>query len=252
MILANDEIQALCRAHSSNDLIHPFNKDNVRRSSYDLTVGDEYYIGGEADETSLKTEQLAREQAFTIPPHAICFVLCAESIHLTDELTARVSLRMSLIYKGLVLTTQPPFDPGYKGKVVVMLHNLSSQPHTIREGERLATIEFVRLRHPATHNKPHKSVSTLQGVLSSPISSSLTEISKIAEGTHDRVTWLSQQTLLFAALIVAVLAVPGFYSYSNFSDRLKALEDGKSKTEDERIKELERSMRSLELSKAKS
>lgn len=221
MILPNQEIERLSTALDDGiKLISPFNKTNLRSGSYDLTVGDEYYIGQAGESSTLLTKKLNSCQSFTTPPHAICFILVAENIHLPSDVTAKVSLRMTHIYAGMVLTSQPPFDPGYNGRVVLMLHNLSSEPFHLKCGERVATIEFMRLENEPNQDKIHRSVRTLEEQLAKPIVSSLTEIARMSTSAYDKVYWLSGQMLFFAALIVAVLAVPGFFSYSNLLERL--------------------------------
>ncbi|RYH60988.1 MAG: hypothetical protein EON54_10495 [Alcaligenaceae bacterium] len=235
MILPSQEIKRLSEvAVASLGLVSPFVGANLRASSYDLTVGEEYYIGQDGLSSKLLTQSLKNSQTFTIPPHAICFILSAETIRLPNDVTAKVSLRMTHIYAGMVLTSQPPFDPGYCGRVVVLLHNLSSEPCYIKSGERVATIEFMRLEAASVTSNVHRSVKTLEEQLSKPLVSSLTEIAGMSTSAHDRVAWLSNQMLVFAALVVAVLAVPGFFSYSSLLDRL-----GDNK---EQIKEMSQTM----------
>lgn len=219
MILPSQEIERLSKGQT-HGLIHPFDEANLRASSYDLTVGEEYYIGEEGASSTLSTQLLKPRQSFTIPPHAVCFILAAESIHLPDDVTAKVSLRMTHIYAGMVLTSQPPFDPRYHGRVVVMLHNLSSVAFHLKCGERVATIEFMRVEETPHKSKAHRSVTTLEEQLPKPFVSSLTEIASMAKSSNKKVNWLSGQMLIFSALIVAVLAVPGFFSYSSLLDRL--------------------------------
>lgn len=224
MILPSQEIERLSN-NQAVGLIHPFNDANLRASSYDLTVGDEYYLGKEGASSTLSTLRLRQGQSFTIPPHAVCFILAAEKIQLPDDVTARVSLRMTHIYAGMILTSQPPFDPRYRGRVVVMLHNLSSADFHLKCGERVATIEFMRVEEKPQKSNAHRSVTTLEEQLSKPFVSSLTEIASMAESSNRKVNWLFGQMLLFAALIVAVLAVPGFFSVNSLRDRLGEQKD---------------------------
>jgi ABC-type siderophore export system fused ATPase/permease subunit len=132
---------------------------------------------------------------------------------------------MTHIYAGMVLSSQPPFDPRYHGGVVVMLHNLSSVPFHMKCGERVATIEFVRLEAVPLKSKAHRSVTTLEEQMPKPFVSSLIEIAHMAKCAHKAVAWLSAQMLVFAAFIVAVLAVPGFFSYNSLQDRLSEQKD---------------------------
>jgi deoxycytidine triphosphate deaminase len=219
MILSNQDIQQL--SAGTPPLLSPFAPKSLRLSSYDLTIGDEYYAGWDGHSRSIETERLKPGQSFTIPPHGVCFILSEETISLPPDITAKVSLRMSLVYSGLVLTSQPPFDPGYSGKVIVMVHNLSARPHDLKQGERMATIEFLRVGNPSPAGSlaAHRSVRDLLGQLTGPVSSSLSHIARQAASAQKRVSWLAGQVIIFLALIVAVLAVPGFYSYTSLFDR---------------------------------
>lgn len=223
MTFTNSQIETLSKG--PEQLIVPYNEKNTRAGSYDLTIGDEYYIGSSQDESVLDTRVLSQDQSFAIPPHAVCFILLAEAIKLPADVTAKISLRMTHIYSGLVITSQPPFDPGYSGNVIVMVHNFSASPVYLKHGERLATIEFTMLATAPQQAKPHRSVTTLKGQLTKPLVSSLSEIANMSKAAQDRVSWLRDQMLIFAALIVAVLAVPGFFSYNGLVDRINEQRD---------------------------
>ncbi|GAB3035354.1 dCTP deaminase [Bowmanella dokdonensis] len=215
-----DHVISLLSEKKEDGLISPFKNELLRASSYDLTVGEEYYIGKEGVFSSIETERIRRNQSFKIPPHAVCFILTEETINLPKDITAKVSLRMTHIYAGIILTSQPPFDPGYKGKVILMLYNLSSKSICMKRGERIATIEFSRLEKASMSSKVHRSVSTIEEQLTQPIISSLSEIARASKSAKRTVTWLASNTLVFVTLIVAVLAVPGFFTYKGLSERL--------------------------------
>lgn len=220
MLFPSQEISQLSQQQGATGLISPFTIENLRGSSYDLTIGEEYYVGQDISGTKLTTEKLEPDQAFWIPPHAVCFILSAETLTLPDYMSAKVSLRMGYIYAGLVLTSQPPFDPGYTGRAIVLLHNLSSESICMRRGARVATIEFFKLNAATTLGKKKGSVESISKMLSRPLTSSLSEIADQSTETRRQVQFLIAQLLVFAALIVAVLAVPGFLSFSGMMDRL--------------------------------
>lgn len=177
MIVSGKEISKQCL---EKNLITPFAKDNLRNSSYDLTVGDEIYCGAEIQNLRIRTTFLARNDGFKIPAYGFAYILCNETIKLPHCMTARISLRMSLIYKGLVLTVQPPFDPNYNGKVIVLLHNMSTEPIYLKQGERIVTIEFsyvcgtTPLSTKEIFDQP--SVNSLQEKISTNMKSGLTEL----------------------------------------------------------------------------
>lgn len=221
MILSGRQIEDRSSGSEQKKLIEPFDSGNVRRSSYDLTIGDEYYCGDNGEKkTALETYKLGVRHTFSIPAHGVCFILCNETIALPDDISARVSLRMSLIYHGLILTAQPPFDPGYAGKVIVMLHNLSSRPIPVSSGDRLATIEFMKVEGAATGKSPHRSVSNLAGQLKAPLTSSLVKIDLQARKANRKVNLFLGQLLSIVALLFAIPTSLGFILYGVVTDKI--------------------------------
>jgi len=221
MILPDKNIESLSK---NKNLIVPFKKEHLRASSYDLSVGGEYYIGEDGGNTSINTQLLNSRQSFKIPPHAVCFIITEESIKLPSYITAQISLRMTHIYKGAVLTSQPPFDPGYEGKAILMIYNLSSTPINLQRGDRLATIQFTRLLSEPETNKIHRSVFSIEEQLCEPLISSLSEIAKTSKSANKKVTHLVAHLVGYLTLVIATLAVPSVISYGYFNERLKSTE----------------------------
>ncbi|MGF6417055.1 deoxycytidine triphosphate deaminase [Stenotrophomonas sp. AN71] len=227
MIIGRDEIIRLAKGDSR--LICPFSLENVRRSSYDLTVGEEYYVGGSGPNGVMSAESVAMGHSFKIPAHGLCFVLSAEAISLPYDLTAKVSLRMSHVYEGLVLTAQPPFDPGYRGRVIIMIHNLSSGERHIKRGDRVATMEFSRVIGLALDSdgeapgKAHRSVSGIAQQLRQPVQSGLNDLSDRASSLGKEIATLKTLGLAFAALLLAVVAIPAANIYSALDQKIDEL-----------------------------
>jgi deoxycytidine triphosphate deaminase len=222
MILSGQEIKNRSQLPMLQRLISPFIERNVRRSSYDLTVGDEYYCGGAGMSTTapLATHRLATSQLFSIPAHGICYILCGENIDLPINLTAKVSLRMKHIFGGLILTSQPPFDPGYCGKVIVMLHNLSSADFALKQGERIATIEFSQVFNPLLTVAAHHGVVNLSSELTQRVSSSLVQIYDEAKSAKAKVDLFINHLIGFASLLVAIAAIPSILSSLSLKDQI--------------------------------
>lgn len=220
MILSNQEI--INRSELSDPpLLSPIKHENVRGASYDLTIGDEIYLSKVKKSSFLETTKLDLNQTFEIAAHEICFILTEENIQLPKNIAAKISLRMTHIYKGLVLTTQPPFDPGYNGKAIVMVHNLSSQSIHLKRGERIASIEFFELKEASTNvSVVHQSVSELQAQLQIPVTSSLMGIHFTAQSAKKWVWWLAGANLTILTTLIAFAGLTATYSHYNMKERV--------------------------------
>jgi deoxycytidine triphosphate deaminase len=222
MVLSGAEISRLVSAFPE-PMISGFNEKNVRGSSYDLTVGSEYYLGDEAELSNQPLSGIKLEplQTFTIPAHGICYVLCSEGLFLPGDITAKVSLRMKCIYGGLILPAQPPFDPGYKGKVIVMVHNLSSADFPLKQGDRVATIEFLRVLNPASSAPHQPGVIDLKSQLTRRTSSSLSKINAVAEKALSKVNYFITAAVTVVPIFFAVItALPAVNYYNTLNDKI--------------------------------
>lgn len=223
MILSNQEI--IQRSTSGAlPLLSPMIIENVRGGSYDLTVGDEIYLGKDGKNSVLETIKLKPKQSFEIAAHEICFILTEEQIQLSNDIAAKISLRMTHIYRGLILTSQPPFDPGYTGKAIVMVHNLSSQSIHLKRGERIASIEFFLLNNASTTSLVHQSVNQLQAQLNTPVTSSLMNIHYTAQNAKKNVRWLTGASATILTILISALGLSSIYSNINMNSRVDANE----------------------------
>ena len=208
MVLSNLLIKKLA---NEKNLISPFKEENLRNSSYDLTVGREYFPGKSSNQSTLITNILRPGESFAIPAYGLAYILCSEVIELPNDLTARVSLRMSLIYKGLVLTVQPPFDPNYKGKAIIFLHNMSTSPVYLKRGERIATIEFFSIQEPDNGIVQQDSVTTLNENIKYEVTSGLTElILKDKKNTSKNNLLLTTSITILTLILTAIAMLLNF------------------------------------------
>jgi hypothetical protein len=69
---------------------------------------------------------------------------------LPHYIAVRFNLRITHVHRGLLLGTGPLVDPGFHGDLLVPLHNLTSDPYTIRGDEGLIWMEFTKTSHEAT------------------------------------------------------------------------------------------------------
>jgi len=222
MNLSDTEITA--RNSGNPPLISDFDAGSLRRASYDLRVGAEYFVS-EAIQTSplggsVRTQYLNPQQTFEIPPNSICYIRCKEKITIPSDVSAKVSLRMSYIYQGMMLAAQPPFDPGYDGFVIVMLHNLSSRVVPLKEGDRLVTIEFTLVHGTPTVTTTSRNVTDLQSTLKGTVTTSLQHLHGEVSKSVQRVDSFFNQLTGLIAVLIAIPTIAVVIQQNILSDRI--------------------------------
>lgn len=145
MVLTGKEI--LKRVYNQRQYIHPFieplNMENIQSASYDLTLGNEYYICTESDVPDIK--HLKKGENLKIPPRATFFVISHEKLYIPLDLCASVSLAFGLIKKGIIFAVQPPIDPGYHGAIVALMHNMSDEEIVLEQGRHILNVVYYQL-----------------------------------------------------------------------------------------------------------
>ncbi len=132
-VLLSDQIE-----HCVNifRMIDPFNPRNLKPAGYELTVGDQYSVGGEV-------LPLAEGGKITIPPFQVVIIKIAETLNLPRFLIARWNIRVKWAYEGLLWVGGPQVDPGWVGPLCCPIYNLSNKEVKIPRGEPIAVIDFV-------------------------------------------------------------------------------------------------------------
>lgn len=145
MVLSKKEI--IERINQSEQHTHkfidPYVPQNIKSASYDLTLGDEYYICSEKEKPDIK--KLSTNESITVPPRATFFVISKEKLSIPLDICASVSLAFGLIRKGVIFAVQPPIDPGYHGAIVALLHNMSDEEITLRYGMHILNVVYYQL-----------------------------------------------------------------------------------------------------------
>jgi len=142
MILADHQI----KDHYLNKKlsIEPFEEDQLQPASYDFRVG------GEAVTTSSNgVIHLTKGDFVTLKPGDFGIFITHEVIKLGPQIVGRFGLRSGLSRKGLIATTGPQIDPGYSGRLVVGLTNLTPKDIPIVCMSDFVTVEFHELEKPA-------------------------------------------------------------------------------------------------------
>lgn len=131
-------------------MIHPFDSepDSLKSASYEVRAGGQFIYW---DEDGKKVVQpIKKDGTFTLLANSISYVQVECDFLLPQYIAVRFNLRITHVHRGLLLGTGPLVDPGFHGKLLVPLHNLTSDEYTIRGDEGLIWMEFTKTSHTAT------------------------------------------------------------------------------------------------------
>lgn len=129
-------------------LIDPFKEEQVQGATYDLRVG------AQGATTSTKKLVNIKDTGFlSLEPGDIGIVTVLEELRLGPQYVGRFGLRSKYARKGLIATTGPQIDPGFHGRLIIGITNLTPKPVTLSYGDDLLSVEFHRLEEATT--KPY-------------------------------------------------------------------------------------------------
>lgn len=175
------------------------------------------------DNKQRKVVTVVPGEKYKLLANSITFALIDSTIRLPDYIALRFNLRIKHVHRGLLLGTGPLVDPGFRGDLLIPLHNLTSDDYEIDGGEGLIWIEFtktsrtVRKAAAQTELEPHKKeqppeVYFERANRNNPIRSSLPQVVKDARKAESAarkakttVQWFAG--VGFAAIAATVLAV---------------------------------------------
>jgi len=125
--------------------IKGFSDQYLQAASYDLCLGDEAFISSRREKINPKDKGL-----LTIGAGDFAVVSTYEELELSPSIAGHIGLRSYYARRGLVALSGPQIDPGFRGKLVVGLCNLSPKDVIIPYRDPFCTVEFYLLNEPAT------------------------------------------------------------------------------------------------------
>jgi dCTP deaminase len=151
--------QQIIEAHTKGDImIDPFDDRQVQGASYDLRVGE-----SGATTSTKKIVNLREAGYMLLQPGDFAVITVLEEIRLGPQYVARFGLRSKYARKGIIATTGPQIDPGYHGRLIMGLTNLTPKPISIPYKDDFVTVEFHRLEQATTrpYQGPYQAKVTL-------------------------------------------------------------------------------------------
>jgi len=151
MILSDTQIQeALERGEAKGGIrIEPFNPESLEPASYDLHVGDQAATSRDPHKVNI-----AESGMLILWPGDFAIVTTQEKIHFSAKHVGRFGLTSSYARKGLIATTGAQIDPGFQGRLLVGLTNLSTKKIVLPHSDKFLTLEMHELSRPSA--KPYQ------------------------------------------------------------------------------------------------
>lgn len=162
------------RAKEEN-LIQPFDPDRVEHSSYELSLGNEYFLT--SDDPPVK-KVLEDGEQLSIPPGQFALLLSMEKVSVPLDALGFISIKAGIKFKGLVNVSGFHVDPGFSGQLKFSVYNAGVSTIILDAGKPYFLLWFAKLDEKLTkgYEGSHqdqkgisgKDVMDLQGMIPSP------------------------------------------------------------------------------------
>lgn len=203
-VLSAKKIEGLLK--NDPPIIEDAAAEMLQGASYDLRMGGEFYAG---TKDSDGVTPLDDHELLCIPANGICFVITHETLHLPDDVAGQLSLAFGLILRGIMLSAQPPLDPGYHGKIIALLHNLSDAPVYIEKCQHVLTVAFFSIDGGSTkpYDGSHQNLNSLKASLKRPPVGAVWRLRTDFGKLKRSVERYNQIAIVAITVIVAVLTI---------------------------------------------
>ena len=124
-----------------------FDGRHLKPASYELRFLGELHLWEPEDDGRLKRKILSvsENESVEIPKNSITYLWIKEKLLLPEYIAARFNLHIRHVHKGILLGTGPLVDPGFFGRILIPLHNLTDNDYKLKGGEGIIWVEFTKL-----------------------------------------------------------------------------------------------------------
>jgi len=202
--------------------IDPFDKKQVQPASIDIRVGKQG-----ATTTTKKIIDIQDEGYILVDPGDFAIIISLEKLELGPQYTGRFGLRSKYARKGLIATTGPQIDPGFRGRLIIGITNLTPKAVSLPYKDDLLTVEFHKLEQPAKkpYNGPYQDKDELgpeeiefitesDGMALSEVLTTLRSLSQnvgtLSKDVHDMTSEFRAYKWVIPVIIAVGMAIIGF------------------------------------------
>lgn len=143
-------------------MVDPYDPSLMKSSSYEAKIGSYAYRWGEGKER--ETVPLDKDLFVNLEPNSLVFFETKETFRLPSYIAIRFNLRITNVHRGLLLGTGPLVDPGFEGKLLIPIHNLTNNPYRFYGDDPFIWIEFTKISHNEIWNQELQEKTRRRGV----------------------------------------------------------------------------------------
>lgn len=140
-VLTERELKA---AVAEGRLILDGKDGSVEGLKYDFALGPWMLFGGKAPINAANLSENERAN-LVVKPGELVYVMSEEKLELPPDVKADLSLKRKISHLGIMVLGGSSVDPGYKGRLVFALYNLSTRPFPLQMGRKLIAAQFYKL-----------------------------------------------------------------------------------------------------------
>jgi dCTP deaminase len=145
-VLSDDDIR--CEAEEGRLIVGGYLPQNVYQTCYELRVGSIYYDLSDAG----RRVEVSPGDHILLKPFQQIVVITQEELSIPDDIVGRVLLKGRMFSVGIA-PVHTYADPGFSGKLGIVLFNVSQNYLKLDPGSAIAKLEFERL--PRAVSKPY-------------------------------------------------------------------------------------------------
>ena len=125
-------------------MIFPFNPSRLKPASYEAIIGKEVWYWDNKKRKQYN-KNLKESDSICFRQNSITYITLEETFQIPDYIALRFNLTIKHVHRGILLGTGPLIDPGFQGKIMIPIHNLTPNNYIVRPGDAIISIEFTKL-----------------------------------------------------------------------------------------------------------
>ena len=123
-----------------------FEHERMKPASYELKLLGTLYWWEEVEgQLELRCRNIRHGDPVKLSRNSISYLWAEEPLRLPEYIAARFNLRIREVHKGILLGTGPLVDPGFGGRILIPLHNLTNNNYFLEGGKGIIWVEFTKV-----------------------------------------------------------------------------------------------------------